>query len=266
MFNNDTVEGKRINKILVILGVVLIVFLVMRIFGGFGWRDHMNFAGEIKNTISVSGTGEVVAIPDIATVSFAVVEQAKSVAEAQTLVTKKMDSVLSAIKKLGIEDKDIKTADYSAYPRYEYFNQPCTQYSCPPSRQTVTGYEVRQSVFVKIRKIEDAGKVLGNVGEAGVSDISGIDFVVDNQEAKTREARQIAITDAKEQAKQLAKDLGVKLGDIVSFSETGNYPQPIYMKGVAMGLGGSADSVSTPQIPTGENKIVSNVMIVYEIK
>jgi uncharacterized protein YggE len=118
--------------------------------------------------------------------------------------------------------------------------------------------------MVKIRKIEDAGKVLGVIGTTGVSDISGLNFEVDEQDEKVREARKMAIDDAREQAKQLAKDLGVKLGDIVSFNESGNYPMPMYyVKDMALGMGGSAES--TPEIPTGESEITSNVTIVYEI-
>ncbi len=119
--------------------------------------------------------------------------------------------------------------------------------------------------MIKIRNIADAGKVLSAIGTTGVSDISGLNFEVDDQDAKVREARKIAIDDAREQAKQLAKDLGVKLSDIVSFNESGNYPTPMYYaKDMAMGMGGANESA--PQLPTGESKITSNVTITYEIK
>lgn len=265
MFNNDTAVGKRMNTLLTVLGVVLIAFLAVHTLMPLKWKGHMG-AGLLDSTITVSGNGEVIAIPDIATVSFSVVENAKTVAEAQIMSTKKMETVLASLKNLGIEDTDIKTTDYTAYPRYEYYSQSCTQFSCPPGKQTLTGYEVRQTIMVKIRKIDDAGKVLGEVGEAGVSDISGINFMVDNEDEKIREARQMAIEDARSQAKELAKDLGVRLGDIVSFNESGvGYPMPVYYaKDMAMGMGGSGES--SPQLPTGENKIVSNVTITYKIK
>ncbi len=264
MFNTDTVWGKRMQTLSTALAVLLIVFLGVQILSSLKSMDKRSM---IQNTISVSGKGEVIAVPDIATVTFAVVEQAKTVPEAQSKATAKMDSTLKALKALGIEDRDIKTTDYSAYPRYEYFNQVCTQFSCPPSGgQTIVGYEVRQSILVKIRTIADAGKILGAIGTAGVSDISGPSFTVDDEDAKVREARKAAIDDAKAQAKQLAKDLGVRLGDIVSFGESGNYPSPIYYaRDMAMGMGGSSEA-SAPQLPTGENKITSNVTITYEIK
>ncbi len=273
MFDNNTDAGKRTHKLVMILVVFFIIFLgaqTLRTLGGaggvFGIDGIDGINGSEKNSISVSGKGELVVLPDIATITFAVVEQAKTVAEAQSKATSKMNFTLDSLKALGIEERDIKTTDYNAYPRYEYFTQVCTQYSCPPSGgQTIVGYEVRQSILVKIRKIEDAPNVLATIGKAGVSDISGLNFTVDNQDEKLQEARRLAIEDAKAQAKTLAKDLGVKLGDIISFSESGDYPMLMYStRDMIGGMGGSVESA--PQLPTGENKIISNVTITYEIR
>ncbi len=266
MFNENTVVGRRMNLIVTVLAVVLVLFFLSMTFRSAGARGHMGGGLSDKNIITVAGKGEVIAIPDIATITFSVVEQAINVGEAQAKATTKMNKALEVLKNQGIAETDIKTTDYSAYPRYEYFNQICNQYSCPTSgSQKLIGYEVRQSILVKIRKIEDAGKVLGVVGETGVSDISGLNFEVDEQDVKVREARKLAIDDAKEQAKQLAKDLGVKLGSIASFNESGNYPMPMmYKTDMALGMGGSAES--SPQLPVGENKITSNVTITYEIR
>jgi uncharacterized protein YggE len=270
MFNNETVMGRRMNITLTVLAVVLIFFLIAQTINSFKFNHHgkggLGYGDRSENTISVSGKGELFIVPDVATVSFSVVEQKNTVAEAQQAATAKIDATLAAVRALGVEDKDIKTLDYNAYPRYEYTQSICTQFSCPPSKQILTGYEVRQSILVKVRKIDDAGKVLAAVGTAGASDISGINFIVDDEDAKVREARKLAIDDAKAQAQVLANDLGVELGDIVSFSEGGNYPVPMYYasKDMAMGMGGAENSA--PQLPVGENKITSNVTIVYEIK
>lgn len=267
MFNESTSVGKRMNFLVTVFAVILIVFLGINTIKSFSGRGHMgDVFGDSQHTIVVAGKGEVIAIPDIATVTFSVVEQASTVSDAQNKATAKMNKALETLKGLGIEEKDVKTTDYNAYPRYEYLNQVCTMYSCPPSgSQKLVGYEVRQSILVKIRNVADAGKVLGAIGTTGVSDISGLNFTVDDQDAKVREARKSAIDDAKAQATQLAKDLGVRLGKIVSFNESGNYPMPMYsVKDMAMGMGGSSESA--PQLPTGESKITSNVTIVYEIK
>jgi uncharacterized protein YggE len=267
MFNENTIVGKRMNSLVTVFVIVLIIFLgvgTLKTFGIFG--NSKELAVSNTNFISVSGKGEVIAIPDIATFNFSVIEQASTVSDAQNKVTAKINKTIETLKSLGVEERDIKTVNYNTYPKYEYFNQVCTAYSCPPSgSQKLIGYEVQQNIMVKIRNIADSGKVLGAIGSTGVSDISGLNFTVDDYDVKMREARKMAIEDAKTQAQQLAKDLGVKLVSISNFSESGNYPMPMYSaKDMTMGMGGANESA--PQIPTGENKITSNVSIVYEIK
>ena len=81
------------------------------------------------SNITVSGTGEVVVIPDIATVSYAVTEEAKTAAEAQQLTARKGNDVKVFLKEKKIADKDIKTIEYSISPKYEY-----TYKECPPGQ------------------------------------------------------------------------------------------------------------------------------------
>ncbi|MEK9186649.1 MAG: SIMPL domain-containing protein, partial [Patescibacteria group bacterium] len=103
----------------------------------------------------------------------------------------------------------------------------------------------------------------GSMGEVPVTEISGLTFTSKNEEGQIREARKKAIEDAKGKASVLAKDLGVRLVRIVNFYESGNYP-PIYYKG-AMSIGGAEADSGVPTVPTGENKIVSNITITYEL-
>ena len=127
------------------------------------------------------------------------------------------------------------------------------------------GYNVSQTVELKIRDISVAGEILSGIGEFGATDVSGLNFIVDNEDEINDQARDLAIQDARTQAKVLAKSLGVRLVKIVNFSENGDYPVYYGMeKAMAVG-GGMADSVA-PQIPAGENTITSNVSITYEIR
>ncbi len=248
-----------------VLTIILSLFLLVHTVNAL--RDYNR--GEIpNNVISVSGDGEVFAAPDIATFSFSVTQEGRDVKDAQTKVTDKINAAIKAIKDLGVEDKDIKTTEYNAYPKYEYSNSVCTQFSCPPSRQTLVGYEVSQTITVKVRKVDDAGKMLEAAAGAGVTNVSGLSFTIDDEDALTRQARQMAIDEAKEKAKQLAKDLGVRLVRIVNFSENGNYPIPMYYaRDMANGMGrGLETKAEAPSLPTGENKIISNVTITYEIR
>ena len=218
----------------------------------------------ISNTISVNGEGEVFAVPDIATFMVSVDELKATVAEAQEVATGKINKVISYLKAQGVEERDLKTVNYSVYPEYEYQNQVCTQYGCPPGKQILKGYRVNQTLSVKVRNTKKAGELLTGVGEFGVTNVSGLDFTIDDEDALQQEARKKAISDAKEKAASLAKDLDVTLVRIVSFSESGQQPYPIFY-GKAEGLGMGGDRIA-PEVPVGENKIVSNVSITYEIR
>ncbi|MEK7614099.1 MAG: SIMPL domain-containing protein [Patescibacteria group bacterium] len=223
---------------------------------------------QATNTISVSGEGEVFAVPDIATVSFSVTNQGKTVADTQKEVSKKINAALAFLKDSGIADKDVKTTNYSAYPRYEYNAWPCSSGSVDclrPGKQTLVGYDVTQTISVKVRDTDKTGAVLEGLAKAGITEISGPDFSIDDDNTIKAEARKKAIDDAKEKAKVLAKDLRVKLVRIVGFSESGNYPI-YYAKGMALGMGGGPESVPAPDLPKGENKVTSTVTITYEIR
>jgi uncharacterized protein YggE len=246
----------------VIGGIVLIfaiIFIGKAICGGHGdWRG----TDKVVNTISFAGKGEVLVKPDIATVSFGVTAENLDVAKAQTTATTKMNSIIDLLKKQGVSEKDIKLTNYNIYPRYDYV-QNATLYPYT-GKQVLSAYVVSQTVEVKIRDISKAGEILTGVGEFGVTEVSGLTFSVDNDQAVKDQARDLAIEDAKTQAQTLAKSLGVRLVKITSFSENGNYPV-YYEMNKSMALGASADR-AVPQVPMGENKITSNVSITYEIK
>lgn len=221
------------------------------------------------NTITVSGDAEVFVKPDIATISFSVLGKGTTPALAQEKVNVAMAKITDYLEKAGINDKDIKTTNFSSSPTYQYPDtKACAAgYPCYPyeGERTISSYEVQQWTEVKIRKIDEANKILGGLGELGATNISGISFTVDDEEGYQEDARKEAIAEAKERAERLADDLGVRLGRVVSFSDGGNYP--IYYKAMDATLGrGGAESAPAPTISVGENKIISSVTIVYEIR
>ncbi len=203
-------------------------------------------------------------VPNIATFSFSVSQEAKVVSDAQSTVTTKTNAILKGLKDLGIEDKDIKTSEYSVYPKYTYQSYPCSNINCPPSGQVADGYTVSESINVKVRKTEDAGKALAVAGDNGATNISSLQLTLDDPNAPQDSARLAAIDNARTKADALAKHLGVKIVRVVSFSDNGQgypiYPMAYDVK--AMGTSGSV----APSIPVGENKTTANVTVTYEIR
>jgi len=250
-------------KTAITLLIILVAFVAIKILREIKEISYVGKAQGATSTINVSGKGEVLATPDIATFSFTVSEEAAVVSDAQAKATEKMNSILAYVKKNNVEDKDVKTLSYSIYPRYDY--QSATYNT--PGKQILAAYVVSQTIELKIRKLADAGTLLTGIGEFGATNVSGLSFSVDKQDDLALEARNKAIADAREQAEKLADDLGVDLGSITSFYESTPYqPGPVYYAKdmMAVGMGGAERVV--PQLPSGENKIISNVTITYEIR
>lgn len=266
MEDNKTKLYKALS-VFVMLGAVLVAAMVVTEI-----KSYRFIGGGVSatNTISVSGEGEVFAAPDIANISFTVREEAKNVSDAQDKVTVKTKAALAVIRKLGVADKDIKTQNYSSYPRYEWQEGTvsCMGMNCPPyhpGKQVIVGYEVSQSITLKVRDLEIVNNIVEGLATAGVTEMQGPNFSIDDEDALKAEARKIAINKAREKAEVLARDLGVTLVRVVSFSEGGYYP--MYDRAMSFSAAkGIGENVALPEIPQGENKITSNVTVTYEIR
>jgi len=257
MNNEDKKVQNVVLGVIVVLGLFLMVQTINSIkeYGAIGKGQYPD------STISFTGTGEVFAVPDTATFTFSVTKEAKTVKDAQDMVAKVVDQATKDLKDAGIKDVDVKTTDYSVFPRYEYPRAAIGQ----TSKRVFTGYEVTQTTQVKVRDAAVSGEVLGAVGALDISNISGLSFEVDDEDSLIREARTDAIAEAKEKAEALSKDLGVKLVRIISFYENSGDVRPYYAMAEKAGMGGDAVT-SAPSISTGQNKISSQVTITYEIE
>lgn len=219
------------------------------------------------NTISVEGKGESVSVPDIATFSFSVLAESNNVANAQSAVNAKIDAIIKSLKAADIEERDIKTTSYNVSPKYIYQGSSCGPQYCPPGKQIADGFTAEHYITVKVRNTANAGTALGIAGEAGATNISGISFTMDDPEQPLKEARGKAIEDAKEKAKVLSDQLGVRLIRVVSYEDS-NQPQ-IYPMAYATEAKSSVmpqDSGVAPTLPTGENKTTVSVTVTYEIR
>ena len=222
------------------------------------------------NVITLSGHGEVQAVPDIASVYFTISKDAKTVKEAQDAVAKIEKSAVDFLKQNGVEEKDIKTENASFYPKYEYrkLTVPCDEFGCPPSsgKEVIVGYTASESISVKVRNTDDAGKIIQGLGSLGVSNLNGPNFTIDDEDTLKAEARREAIADAKAKAQALAQDLGIRLGRIANFSENGGGYYPMVSK-VGYEMDGAVRNMAAPaELPKGENTISSDVTISYEIR
>jgi uncharacterized protein YggE len=248
-------------RALYLAGAISLVLLIIGVSGcdsitSPGVRNTTAGTSSQSTGIWVTGEGKVTAVPDIAVLSVGVEAQADTVEKAQSDTTGAMNAVKSELDAHGIDAKDIKT---------QYFSiSPVRNYVPDKGSQELVGYQVTNMLTVKVRKVEDTGAIIDAVARAGGNyiRIDSITFTVDDPTPYQKQARADALADAKDKAKQIASEAGLKLGDPTYISETSNSPPPVptaYEAAVPAAGGGTS-------ISPGETDITVYVQVAYAIK
>lgn len=253
------------------LGMLAIFLLVLTISAIKSYR-YIGTGISPTETIQVEGEGEVVAVPDTATFSVTMQNTAADVQTAQTKTTNQANAVINYLVQQGVASSSIQTTDYEINPQYSYSEAACPLVAsgsgapayCPPGKQTLTGYQVSETLSVKVTDTSKAGTLLSGVGSLGASSVSGLSFTVSDQDALMEQAQQKAIAEAQGKAQALAKSLGVQLVGVVGFSENNN--QGVVPMAFATNAAASAASAPAPEIAAGQNTITDDVTVTYEIQ
>jgi hypothetical protein len=208
------------------------------------------------NTFDVMGEGKVAVKPDQAEITLGVQKEAASVAIATEQVDQVMQSLSAALKKIGVEEKDIKTTDYSVYQNYG-------------ERGVARSYTASSSVLVVIRDLTKVSAVVDLTGSLGLSQSGNLQFTLSDslKDKTTSEARAIAIEAAKKKASELARLSGMKLGNIVNVQENmGGAVVPMYRTAVDA-AGAKLESAPTPaQIESGTSEVHVALTLSYETR
>ncbi|MCD6073945.1 MAG: hypothetical protein K0Q70_828 [Rhodospirillales bacterium] len=209
---------------------------------------------ERPRTISVQGSGTVYGKPDIASASAGIESRGATPEDALAANTKAMNSIMTAIKRYGIAERDIETSSFSVNPVY-------AQQPGPRGSMTIEGYQVSNQVTVRLRDMDKLGGLLSSLVEAGANRLHGVSFDIAEPAKLQDEARKAAIADAKKRADLYAAAAGVAVKRVLTISEGGGFapPQPMAMR--AMKAGGESVPVAG-----GEQSIGANVSVVYEIE
>jgi hypothetical protein len=213
-----------------------------------------------QDRFSVNGSGTVYAKADIANLTIGFQTAIKDTAALATKENSdKMNDIISVIKDQGVEDKDIKTTNYSLNPMYNWTEK---------DGQKLVGYQVSQNVAVKVRDLEKIGDIIARTTEKGANQVGDISFTIDDEYELKNQARDLAIEKAKEKAEMISRQTGMKLGEIKGFYENADAPVTVYSyTNAKMMAGGSMDeSISSPSIQAGQNEIKVDVTLSYEIK
>lgn len=266
MFYTDLNESeKRAARGLIVTFVVFATLFVAALAVSYSvaaWQSWKGIERESKLQVSVTGEGKVAAKPDVVRISASVLTTAPALADAESENAAKSQKIVAYLKSAGVSEADIKTTSFAIQPQYAT-PSPCRSFPCPvDTRLNIVGYEVRNSLEVTIRDIGKASGILGGVVDAGANDVGGLNFTFDKPDELRAAARAQAIADARAKAERLARDLGKRLGRIVSFSEGGSTPPPVFFGREAA----IASGVPAPAIQPGENEVRASVSITYEFK
>ena len=204
--------------------------------------------------LDVSATGEVTRVPDVAIISAGVVTRSASASGALEENAARMDRVRAALKRAGIADRDIQTANISLNPEYRY------QENQPPE---LTGYTASNQVSVRFREIRNTGKILDALVREGANQINGPTLTIDKPEAALDEARGRAIANGRARAELYARALGMRVVRLLSVSESGGFAPPRPMQMAMMeGRVAGADT----KIDPGEQKLEMTVAMSFELQ
>ena len=225
-----------------LVGISLALVLAIVGLSGCATTDRLSLVTQ-EEGIWVTGEGEVMVVPDIATLRLGIEAQEATVAEAQSQANEAMDRVMAALTDNGVAEEDIQTQYFSIRQITRWVDE----------EQVVVGYRVTNMVTTKIRDIDKAGIIIDAVAEAGgdLTRIDSIGFSVDDPSVFYEQARQEAMADANAKAEQLAELAGVTLGKPTYISEGIQVPPTIRM----------AEAAISP----GEVEISLRLQVVYAI-
>jgi uncharacterized protein YggE len=208
---------------------------------------------KVPSTLTVLGEGTAAGRPDLATVSVGVVTQARSASDALALNSKAAGEVIALAKQSGVEPRDIQTSAISVQPQYN----PPAPGAREPAR--IVGYQVRNSLSVRVRDIDKLGGLLDKLVTGGANQLGGILLSVAEPKPLLDQARAAAVRDAMAKAQLYAEAAGVRIVRILAIDEAGaEPPRPIAR------LAAAAPRPSVP-IEAGEQEFRARVSATFEI-
>ena len=216
-------------------------------------------AEKTPRTLTVTGTAEVTVKPDICYMTFSInTQNLKKAIDAYRMNNETSDKVRSAVKSAGIEDKDIQTTNYSIAPQYRLDDK--------TKKRIFEGYTVNHTLSVSVRNLEKVSDILDAAVTSGASEVSGINFMVENPKKYTSGIRIDAIKAARAKAEIIAKETDVKLLKPLSIyeSEPGGWGRYFAQSNVSMDMTRTAEA-EAPLEP-GQAKLTHTITITYEIE
>jgi uncharacterized protein len=194
---------------------------------------------------TVIGSGGTDVTPDRASFGFGTVTQAKTAAAALEASSSAVARVVAALRREGIAQADIQTADVSLSPRWS------------ENGESIIGYTASTTVTAIVRRLGQAGAVIDAAVAAGANQMSGPSLVASDQASAYRDALRAAVANARAKAQTLASASGVTVGRITAVTESGTGPSPMPAQ--------DSERAAAPTIEPGTQRIEAMVSVTFAI-
>ncbi|RXG15460.1 hypothetical protein DSM03_102309 [Leeuwenhoekiella aestuarii] len=206
-------------------------------------------AQQIQPTVSVTGEGKVIAVPDEVTIRMGVQTEGKDAKTVKAENDASVDKVLDYLLKMNIPQNQVQTEYVNLNKNYEYNTK-------------TYNYKASQTISVKLKDLSKYDKIMSGLVSSGINTINGVEFSSSKMQAYEAEARKKAVANAKEKAREYAGVLGQNIGKALLIAEQGTsspQPQPMYKMAMA-----EMDSTQRTLAP-GELTITSKIQVSFEL-
>ena len=205
--------------------------------------------------VIVGGLGKVSGTPDVLRVQLGVEVRRADVSDALADANEIQNRVRAAVRRDGVDPKDMQTADVSLYPSYSNKGVP-------------NGYTVNQSLTLKLRNLGKAGKTIGDAVTAGgnAARLQSVSFALEDNTALLQQARDAAYHDARLKAERYAELSGRSLNQVELVSEQvpqGEQPMPYAYRSALDAAGAKSSEVP---IDAGQSQVSVSVTVRWSMR
>jgi uncharacterized protein YggE len=204
--------------------------------------------------LSVSAEGLSEGRPDMAIINLGVTTEGQTAAAALAENARRMTALTAALRRAGVAERDIQTANVSVYPQQQYVEG---------QQPRITGYQANNTVTAKVRRVDNAGRVIDAAVGAGGNTVNGVSFTYQDPDAQLDAARRDAIAEARRRAELYASALNMRVVRIVAVQEGGGFSPPMPMP--MMARMEAAQDASTPIAP-GQIETRVRVSVTFELR
>jgi uncharacterized protein YggE len=221
-----------------------------------------------SRTVQVSGAAVVNVTPDRALLQLGVQSNGTTPDSTQNANFQKIQKVISAVRALGVEAKDIATDFYIVYPVYDDY-----------SSLVIKGYRIDNIVSITLRDINLVDDAILASLKAGANEVQDVQFYTSELRKYRDQARELAMKAAAEKSEALATAAGAQTDCVVSISENtwyqyygswrGGRETAIWAQNVIQNAGSSqiqpAQNEDSP-ISLGQIAVRAEVSVSYALK